>query len=232
MGSRVKALTLAGVLVGWSRTARLEIPARRHPLVQAGLAAGLVAITGAPLGLRPPALRSGLRLGTAAAAVAAAGVAASTALPQVRAAMAERDLPAPAATWLGVQIPLGTVWSEEAAYRAALGTVAAEAFGRSTGRLVQATAFGLSHVNDARATGEPVAATVVATGIAGWLFGSMFERSRSLAAPMLAHLVINEAAAIAALAVHRRNSISARAGTGHGRHRRRGTGGGRHRRPG
>jgi uncharacterized protein len=202
--ARLRALALAAALVGWSVTAGLKIPARRHPLVQAGLAAGLVALTRAPLGLRPPSLWSGIRIGMMAGAPVAAVVAASTALPRVRSAMAVRALPAPTAGWLGWRIPLGTVWSEEAAYRAALGTAAAVAFGPRGGRLVQATAFGLSHIHDARATGEPVGGTVLATGLAGWLFGWLTERSGSLAAPMLVHLAINEAAAVSALAVQNR----------------------------
>lgn len=200
-----RAVVLAAGLLRWSVTG----PGRRHPLVQAGLAAGLVALTGARLGLRPPALWAGLRTGLAAAALVAAGVAAATASPRVRAAMAGRDLPGPVAAWLAVGIPLGTVWSEEAAYRAALGTVAADAFGRGAGRLLQGAAFGLSHVYDARAAGEPVVATVLATGVAGWLFARLFERSGSLAAPMLAHLAINEAGAVAALAVQSRRRVSA-----------------------
>jgi membrane protease YdiL (CAAX protease family) len=198
---RIRALGLAAGLVGWSATVGLEIPGRRHPLVQAALAAGLVAVTRASLGMRPPARWAGVRLGLAAASAAAVGVAVTTASPRVRAAMAERELPVPPSTWLALRIPLGTVLSEEAAYRAALGTVAADAFGSHAGRLLQATAFGLSHVYDARATGEPVGATVLVTGLAGWLFGWLAERSGSLAAPMLAHLAINEAGAVAALAV-------------------------------
>ena len=100
-----------------------------------------------------------------------------------------------------LRIPVGTVWSEEAAYRAALGTVAADAFGPTGGRLSQAAAFGLSHIADARSTGEPVVGTVLVTGVAGWIFALLWERSGSLAAPMLAHLAINEAGAVAALAV-------------------------------
>jgi hypothetical protein len=46
--------------------------------------------------------------------------------------------------------------------------------------------------------------TVVVTGLAGWLFGWLAQRSGSLAAPMLAHLAINEAGALAALAAQRR----------------------------
>jgi uncharacterized protein len=62
----------------------------------------------------------------------------------------------------------------------------------------------LSHIADARAMGEPVVGTVVVTGLVGWLFGKLHERSGSLAAPMLAHLAINEAGAVAALAVQGR----------------------------
>ena len=43
--------------------------------------------------------------------------------------------------------------------------------------------------------------TVLVTGVAGWFFGWLAERSGSLAAPMLAHLAINEAGAVAALVV-------------------------------
>jgi membrane protease YdiL (CAAX protease family) len=45
---------------------------------------------------------------------------------------------------------------------------------------------------------------VLVTGAAGWLFDWLRERSGSLATPMLAHLAINEAAALAALAVQNR----------------------------
>jgi membrane protease YdiL (CAAX protease family) len=116
--------------------------------------------------------------------------------------MATRDLPDPA-VWLLVRIPIGTVWSEEAAFRAALGSVTDGAFGPRWGRVVQSAAFGLSHVADARRAGEPVLGTVLVTGAAGWAFGWLYARSGSLAAPMLAHLAINEAGAVAALAVQR-----------------------------
>ncbi len=196
---RIRALALAAALVGWSGLVGPRIPARLHPLTNAVLGACLVAVTGAPLGLRPPALWSGLRLGLAVAAPVAIGVAASTALPPVRAAMTERDLPGPHPRWLLLRIPFGTVWSEEAAFRAALGAVAADAFGSTAGRLLQSLAFGLSHIADARSAGEPVIGTVLVTGAAGWVFALLRERSGSLAAPMLAHLAINEAGAVAAL---------------------------------
>jgi uncharacterized protein len=200
---QIRALAFAAALVGASLLVP-RMPRRWHPLPHAVLGTALAVVTRAPLGLRPPALWSGLRLGLAVATPVALGVAAATALPAVQVAMAERELPDTAARWLLLRIPLGTVWAEEAAYRAALGTVATEAFGPAGGRLLQSAAFGLSHIADARATGEPVIGTVVLTGAAGWLFAGLFERSGSLAAPMLAHLAINEAGAVAALAVQRR----------------------------
>lgn len=200
---RIRALGLAGALVGWSFTAGLDRPWRRHPLAQAGYGTALALVVRAPLGLRPPALQSGLRMGAAVAAAVSAAVALTTAVPRVRAAMNERDLPEHPGRWLGVEIPLGTVWSEETAFRGALSTVAADAFGPTGGRLLQAATFGLTHVPDALRTGEPIVGTVLATGLAGWVFALLAERSGSLLAPMLAHLAINEAGAAAALAVRR-----------------------------
>jgi len=202
-GKQIRALGLSAALVGWSFTAGLDKPWRRHPLAQAVYGTGLAVAARAPLGLRRPHLVSGCRLGGAVAGAVAAGVAVGAAVPQVRAAMLQRQLPARPGHWLAVEIPLGTVWSEETAFRGALDTLAAEAFGLSGGRLLQALAFGLSHIPDARGTGEPIGATVAVTGLAGWVFGLLAERSGSLVAPMLAHLAINEAGAVAALAVQR-----------------------------
>jgi uncharacterized protein len=199
--SKVRAVALAAALVGWSFAAPRV---RWHPVPNAALGTGLVAVTRPPLGLRPPELWSGMRYGLAASAVVALGVAAMTTLPPARAAMAERDLPEHTARWLLLDIPIGTVWPEEAAYRATLGTVAEEAFGPIRGRLLQAAAFGLWHIVDARATGQPVIGTVLVTGLGGWLFGWLYARSGSLVAPMLAHLAVNEAAGLAALGVQRR----------------------------
>ena len=194
---RLEAVGLAVALVASSLR-----PKRRHPVTQAGIAAALAAVTDAPLGLRSPALWPGLRVGGIAAFVVVLGVAATMTSPRVRASMARRTLPESPAAWLVVRIPLGTVWSEEASYRGALATLAADGFGPRGGRLLQATAFGLSHIADARAAGEPVVGVVLATGLAGWVFGWLAERSGSLAAPMLAHLATNEAGAVAALAFH------------------------------
>lgn len=200
---RLRAVTLAGALVGYAFTAGLELPSRRHPAVQGALGAALAVGTRAPVGMRPPQLWSGLRMGGVAAGAVLVGVAAVTAVPPVHAAMAARELPEGTLKWLTLKIPIGTVWLEELAFRGALRTSAAEAFGRAGGRLLQAIAFGLSHIPDARSAGESVLGTVVVTGLAGWTFGWLADRSDSLVAPMLAHLAINEAGAVAAIAVQR-----------------------------
>ncbi|OBH05850.1 CPBP family intramembrane glutamic endopeptidase [Mycobacterium sp. E1747] len=199
---RVRALSLAAALVGWSFVAP-RLPTAWRVTMQAAAAGVLVVVTRAPLGLSPPRLCAGLRVGSAAGAAVASSIAATTAVPRVRSSMAGRQLTGSAAGWLLVRIPVGTVWAEEAAFRAALATAASGAYGRSGARLLQAASFGLSHVADARAAGDPVLGTVLVTGVAGWLFGWLADCSGSVAAPMLVHFAINEAGAIAALVVRR-----------------------------
>jgi CAAX protease family protein len=205
----MRPLGLAAALVGWSFVSP-RIPSRGRLPLQAGLAGLLVLLTRAPLGLRPPRLWAGVRLGLAVGSGAATAVFVTTSVPAVRVSMAARELPTSASAWLALQIPLGTVWAEEAAFRAALPAVAGRVYGASGGRLLQAVAFGLSHIADARATGEPVLPTVLVTGAAGWIFGWLAEHSGSLSAPMLAHLAINESGAAAALAIQRRSRASRR----------------------
>ncbi|BBX32005.1 abortive infection protein [Mycolicibacterium mageritense DSM 44476 = CIP 104973] len=202
--NRIRALTMAAAVVAWNGLVDPRLPARWQPLLRAALGGALVVIIQPGLGLRPPALRSGVRLGAAVASTVAAGVAATTAIPAVRAAMRQRQLPTAPAHWVLLRIPVGTVWPEEAVFRGALRHLAADAFGPAAGRMLQASAFGLSHIADARAAGAPIVGTVLVTGVAGWLFGWLAERSGSVAAPMLAHLAINEAGALAVLAAQRR----------------------------
>jgi len=199
------ALSLAAALVGWSFVGP-RLPAAWRVALQAGAGGVLVLVTRAPLGLRAPRLWSGFRLGAVAGVGAATAIAATSLVPPVRLSMAGREPPAQVPSWLLVRIPVGTVWAEESAFRAALATAGSVAFGRTGGRLLQAATFGLSHIADARAAGDPVAVTVIGTGIAGWLFGWLADRSGSLAAPMLVHLAINETGAIVALKVRRRSA--------------------------
>jgi membrane protease YdiL (CAAX protease family) len=201
-----RAISLAAVLIGWSGLAAPRLPASWQVPIQAVLGGVLARSAGAPLGLRPPELWRGVRTGLAIAVAVSAAIGSATGLPRVRRAMSERELPRPTAAWLLIRIPIGTVSSEEAAFRGALGTVAAQAFGPRVGRMVQASAFGLSHVADAKGAGESVAGTVLVTGVAGWVFGWLRDRTGSIVAPMLAHLAINEAGAVAALVVRSQTS--------------------------
>ena len=205
--SRIRPLLLAAALVGWSNRVAPKLPPRWQVPVHAVLGGLLVASTDAPLGLRPPASGCGVRLGLGVACAVSVAVATSTAVPAVRRSMTLREVPASAVGWLLVRIPIGTVWPEEAAFRAALGTLAARSFGPKWGRILQATAFGLSHVADARGADETVLGTAVVTGVVGWAFGGLYDRSGSIGAPMLVHLSINEVAAVAALAVKRQGLI-------------------------
>lgn len=197
---QLRAVGLALGLVAWSFVAP-RLPAAWRTALQAGVSGLLVLVIRAPLGFWPPQLWAGLRWGSAAAAAAATAVAATTPVPMVRLSMSLRETPVSVPIWLGLQIPVGTVWSEEAAFRAALTTAGVDAFGSAGGRLLQATAFGLSHLPDARATGAPALPTVLVTGLAGWFFGWLADRSGSLVAPILLHLAVNEAGAVAALTV-------------------------------
>ena len=194
---------MAAALIGWSVVGP-RLPSGYRTPAQAAAGSLLALTTRAPVGFRPPAVWAGLRLGSMAAALAVISIAATTPVPRVRLSMSARELPASVPGWLAWQIPVGTVWAEEAAFRAALGSMSAQAFGRTGGRLLQAGAFGLSHIADARAAGEPLLPIVLVTGLAGWLFGWLAERSGSLLAPILVHLAVNEAGAIAVVAVQRR----------------------------
>lgn len=205
MREKLRTAALAAVLIGWS-AATPRLPPQWHPVPHAVFGAAVSALARAPLGLRPPKLWKGLRWGAAAATPVLVAVAAATAVPPVRDRMAGRTLPSPIARWLLLGIPIGTVWAEEAAYRAALGSAADRAFGVSVGQLVAAGVFGLSHLPDARAMRESAPATVLVTGAAGWIFGWLYARSGSLAAPILVHLAVNEAGAVAALLVQRRRT--------------------------
>lgn len=171
-----------------------------------GTALALVAgkLTGNRLGLRGEPARDGALWGAATAATVAAVVAAGTALPAVRDGIAERTPPGEGWGWLAWQIPLRTVWTEEMLYRGAVRTWAQRAFGRRRGQLVQAAVFGLSHAPGAYRNGESVLGTVAVTGLAGWVFGELADRTGSLLAPMLAHLAINESGAVATMAIRGR----------------------------
>lgn len=204
MISRIRVLALAVALAVWPGFLE-RFPQRWRPLIGAGASTALVVAAGTPLGLKPPRLGSGLRLGGAVALAVAAVVGASPTLRPVRSSMRGREIDLRPAVWLGLHIPVGTVWTEELAFRGVLQPLAAEAFGSRAGAVIQAVTFGLAHIRPARAAGDSIAGTVLVTGLFGGLLGWLRERSGSVAAPMLAHLALNEAGAVATLCVARPN---------------------------
>src|SRR5690606_3606775 len=112
------APALSSEILGWRFRRAGGTATRRwmqHWATQAALGAGLAALLRLRMGLRPPHVWWGLRLGSTAGATVAGAVAATTAVPAVRQAMAARELPDPAWRWGLVDIPLGTVWAEEVA---------------------------------------------------------------------------------------------------------------------
>jgi membrane protease YdiL (CAAX protease family) len=54
---------------------------------------------------------------------------------------------------------------------------------------------------------DPVLPTVALTAVAGWVFAALAARSGSLAAPLLVHLAVNEAGAVAAVLAQRSDPV-------------------------
>ncbi|MFC8528319.1 CPBP family intramembrane glutamic endopeptidase [Nocardia sp. NPDC057227] len=135
--------------------------------------------------------RPGWRLGLGAAAAVLAGYGAALALPPARRALAAAPDRAPGvavAEWIGVHIPLGTVYTEELIFRGALDDIA--------GTPLAALTFGLWHIAPARAAGDPILPTIAATTAAGLVFGALRRRSGSATAPALLHYALNAGGAL------------------------------------
>ncbi len=208
-------------LAGYNNLAGVRPWHRRwYPAVNALAATGMLAaaaasgLTTADLGLSRDRLRSGLRLGSAAAApvVAAFGLAALT--PATRpllndqrvAGLDRRQL----AYHVLLRIPVGTVAWEEIAFRGVLRAALRRVLAEPAATAVASAVFGLWHV---RPTAEALAAnrlatdrgariaTVIAvtagTAAAGALLSFLRARSGSLAAPVLLHLAANCAGPLA-----------------------------------
>jgi uncharacterized protein len=165
-------------------------------------------------GLRRDRLRSGLRLGSAAAApvVAALGLAALT--PATRPLLNDQRVAGLDGRQLAyhvlLRIPLGTVAWEETAFRGVLHAALRRVLAEPAATTVAGAVFGIWHI---RPTAEAlaanrlaagrgariaaVAATIAATALAGALLSLLRERSGSLAAPVTAHLAANCAGPLA-----------------------------------
>ncbi|WP_280234789.1 CPBP family intramembrane glutamic endopeptidase [Nocardia cyriacigeorgica] len=182
-----------GLPLLWSNTVVPRLPAdmRVRTVVNASVATGYAAAFGA----RPNwSSARGWRYGLGCAALVAAGYGAAAAIPAVRRGLADRPDRAPevsTAEWIGVHIPIGTVYSEELIFRATLDPLLDNAFGARVGTLLGAATFGLWHIAPARSAGENVAVTVATTTAAGALFGLLGRHTGSAAAPALLHWAIN-----------------------------------------
>lgn len=148
----------------------------------------LVAVTKEPLGLGQ--WRSGLRWGLGAAAVPLLVSAVIASTPS----LAERVRPSDdnLAEWILFRIPVGTVITEELAFRSVFDAVSPP---------LSPIFFGLWHIHPARAAGDPVLGTVTGTFLAGLLFSWLRRRSGSVLAPMLFHYGVNASGAV--LAAHK-----------------------------
>ncbi|WP_459549080.1 CPBP family glutamic-type intramembrane protease [Nocardia sp. X0981] len=141
----------------------------------------------------------GLRYGLGCAGIVTAGYAAVLFTPAVRRVFAgSRDRAADVRTaeWIAVHIPVGTVYSEELIFRATLDPLLDREFGPRAGAFAGAAAFGLWHIHPARAAGDTVFGTLVFTGAAGLLFGTLRRHTDSATAPALLHWAVNAGGAL------------------------------------
>jgi membrane protease YdiL (CAAX protease family) len=205
-------LAVGGATVQRTPSHRLEVPANL------GMAAAAVAIARAggaswrDLGLEGSAVPAGLRTGAATLVGAAAAVALGAAVPATRGLFADERV----ARWTGrelayhlvLRLPLATAVAEELLFRSALLGVERRRRPPAEAVAVTAVAFGLWHVLPAlrhheladRVGGRPasIGATVALTAVAGAGLTWLRLRSRSVVAPIVAHIGINMAGLLAA----------------------------------
>ena len=165
------------------------------------------------LGCAPVELAAGARTGGAVAGAATALVAGSVGVPRTRGLFADARVTdasrARAAYELLVRIPFTTALTEELLFRGAVLGAWRRAVGTPAAVAISSAAFGVWHVLpaleshshnpagariSARAGGRPahVLGTVAATAAAGVGFALLRLRSRSVAAPVLAHAAVNQ----------------------------------------
>jgi membrane protease YdiL (CAAX protease family) len=182
-------------------------------LLAFGLAVGL---SWADLGLAPESVPAGVAVGLVAGAVVAVGYGVALAVPRVRRAIRDeryRMPPLMAARTALVVVPLATVLPEEVAFRGVLWGQLAQWRGELWATVGSAALFGLWHVLPAlemarrnvllrgrggRTALVTIAATVVATALAGVLLAELRRRTGSLLAPIGLHWAVNGLGVIAA----------------------------------
>jgi membrane protease YdiL (CAAX protease family) len=193
---------------------------RWYPLANGGAAAALLAVaassglTADDLGLGRGRLRSGLRLGTMAAAPVLAAYTAAVVIPAVRPVLRDERVTSltggQRAYHVLLRIPVGTVAWEEIAFRGVLAAAVRRILPGPAATAWASAAFGAWHI---RPTAEAlagnglaggrlprvaaVAGVVAATGAAGAFLSVLRDRSGSLAAPVIVHLAANCAGPLA-----------------------------------
>jgi len=203
------------VLAGYNNLAGLRPWHRRwYPAVNALAATAALAaaaasgLTATDLGLRQDQLKSGLRLGWAAAAPVVAAYALAALTPATQpllddqrvAVLDRRQL----AYHVLLRIPLGTVAWEETAFRGVLQAALRRVLAEPAATAVASAVFGLWHIRPAAealaanrlapsrgARVAAVGAVAAGTAAAGALLSYLRERSGSLAAPVVLHLAAN-----------------------------------------
>ncbi|MFC8383867.1 CPBP family intramembrane glutamic endopeptidase [Nocardia sp. NPDC057272] len=195
---RLEAVAALALPLLWSNRIlpALDLRLRGRTAANIAFATGYTKLfRGSPNWLSP----SGFRWGFGSAAVVVAGYAVALSIPSLRRLPLEIAVRAPETStleWIGLHIPVGTVLAEEAVFRGTLDPVLAESAG-SSAPVISALDFGLWHIRPARAAGDPVAPTVLATTLAGLVFTELRRRSGSATAPALLHLTINAGGALA-----------------------------------
>ena len=209
------------VLAGYNNLAGVQSWHRRwYPVVNTLAAAALLAAAAtsglppADLGLDRDQLRSGIALGSAAAAPVVAALALAALAPATRPLLDDQRVAGLDRRQLAYQvllrIPVGTVAWEEIAFRGVLRAALRRVLTEPAATVVGSVVFGLWHV---RPTAEALAANglattrgariatvtaaVAGTAAVGVLLSHLRDRSGSLATPVLLHLAANSTAPLA-----------------------------------
>jgi len=181
-----------------------------HLLANVTVAAAIVVIAAfagvgaADLGLARSTMSTGLRWGVVAAAVISAVVVAAGAIPATRSGFEDPRVLIGGGELLWralVVIPLGTVIAEELVFRGVVMGLLLTTLPAGRAVVISAVMFGVWHVVPARLDGGSwglVATTLAATSAAGVGFGWLRLRSRSLLAPIGAHLATNSTTLVVA----------------------------------